>query len=201
MMSARRIRDGLVALRGLGLHINTLPLRDAPMSMGMSRAFAASPSGPSTAVEFSKARNAFRKSLSESRKAWSLELEEKREASARHQARAQEEREKRRQMHLEKVGSGRRQDREASVANIERQREEQKAVKAARREDSVRREAGRQAVLATLQEEKKRQMLEHSKDWIGDDVELDAAIDRAVEALEPLFVASKVVRGPRQSGQ
>ena len=28
--------------------------------------------------------------------------------------------------------------------------------------------------------------------------ELDAAIDRAVEASEPLFVSSKVVRGPRQ---
>jgi hypothetical protein len=78
---------------------------------------------------------------------------------------------------------------------MERQREEQKAVKAARREENVRREAGRQAVLAGLREEKRRQMLEHSKHWIGDDVDLDAAIDRAVEVSEPLFVSSKVVRG------
>ncbi len=199
-MTARRIRDGLGALHGLGMHFNQAPLRGMPVSMGMTRAYAASPSSPTTGtvVEFSKARNAFRKSLSESRKAWSREAEEKRAASAREQSHAQKEREKRRQLHLEKIGSGQRQDREASVANIERQREEQRAFKAARREENVNREAGRQAVLATLREGKKRQMLEHSKHWIGNDVELDAAIDRAVEASEPLFVSSKVVRGPRQ---
>ncbi len=166
------------------------------MGMRTTRAYAASPSPTSaTAVEYSKARKAFRKSLSERRKAWSREAEEKREKSDIEQARMQEERETRRQLHLQKVGSGRRQDREASVANMERQREEQKAVKAARREENVRREAGRQAVLAGLLEEKRRQMLEHSKHWIGDDVDLDAAIDRAVEVSEPLFVSSKVVRG------
>jgi hypothetical protein len=137
-------------------------------------------------IEFSKKRNAFRKSLSEQRKAWSLEVREQREASAREEAHARQERERLQQMHLEKLDSDKRRDREESVAKTERQ------------EENVRREGARQAVLASLRDEKRRQMLEHSKHWVGDEEALDAAIDRAVDGVESLFVSAKVVGDRRR---
>lgn len=145
------------------------------------------------AIQFSKARNVFRKSLSEQRKAWFQEVQEKREALAREEARAHQERAKRQQVHLEKLDSDKKRDREAIAAKVERQRKDQKAAKVARRAENVRREDARQAVLASLREERRRQMLAHSEHWIGDEAELDAAIDRAVDSVESLFVSSKVV--------
>lgn len=171
----------------------------ASMLLLLRRASSSSSSAADASpIEFSKKRNAFRKSLSEQRKAWSLEVREQREASAREEAHARQERERLQQMHLEKLDSDKRRDREESVAKTERQREEQKAVKAARREENVRREGARQAVLASLRDEKRRQMLEHSKHWVGDEEALDAAIDRAVDGVESLFVSAKVVGDRRR---
>ena len=201
-MTAQRVRYSLSVLRalhGIGMEHSVLALRDVTLTAGHVSAgtlrFFSSPS-----IEFAKARNAFRKSLSERRKAWLQEAAEKHEASVREEANAQQKGRKLQQLHLEKTDD-RRQDRKEVSAKIEHQREEQKAVKEAIREENLRREAGRQAVLATLQDERRRQMLEHSRHWVGNEVELEAAIDRAVDAVEPLFVSSKVVtRRTRQPG-
>jgi hypothetical protein len=147
-------------------------------------------------VEFAKARNAFRKTLSESRRAWYQETLSQREETARERERLQE-RAKRRQVDIKKLDSDRQKDRDVKLMEIEQHNKSKKAMKALRRAENVQREFDRQAILGSLQEGRYKALLEHSKHWIGSEEELDAEIDRAIDNAESMFVSHKVV-GHRQ---
>ena len=142
-------------------------------------------------IEYSKSRKLYEKSLSDLRKEWSKEVEEKKRVAAENQAAKAREIEERR--HQRAPGMSVSKDREVDLRlRREEERRETMAVKAARRAESVQRESVRQGILESMREERKINLLEQSRHWIGTEEELIKAVDRAVEKVEPLYVSKKV---------
>ena len=79
---------------------------------------------------------------------------------------------------------------------ILQQREDERkanmALKSARRAENIHRESLRLSIIQSMREERKRDLLNQSKFWIGTEDELVQAVDKAVENVEPLYVTRKV---------
>lgn len=142
-------------------------------------------------VENSKSRKSYEKSLSDLRKEWFKEVEEKKKVVAETKAAKAREIEERRDkrapgMHVHQTGEG--------DLRLKRDEERKKnmALKSAKRAENVQRESIRQGILGSMREERKQALLEQSRYWIGTEEELVQAVDRAVEKVEPLYVSKKV---------
>ena len=142
-------------------------------------------------IEYSKSRKSYEKSLSDLRKQWSKEVEEKaRVVAEKEAARTREIEERRDQKKHNGIQAGEEED--AVRMRREEERREKMALKSAKRAEQVQRESVRQGILETMRQERKSKLLEQSRYWIGSEEELINAVDRAVDRIEPLFVSKKV---------
>ncbi len=140
-------------------------------------------------IENFKARKSYEKSLSDLRKEWFKEVEEKKRVAAENKAAKAREVEERREQRGMSVYQSEKED-----LRLKREEERTKsmALKSAKRAENVQRESVRQDILESMRDERKQALLEQSRYWISTEEELAQAVDRAMEKVEPLYVSKKV---------
>lgn len=145
-----------------------------------------------SSIDYSKSRKIYKKSLSDLRKEWYHEVQQADKRSAETAAAQLQEVQER----LKQSKHGNRditaKEKDEILQKREDERKANMALKSARRAENIHRESLRLSILQSMREERKRDLLNQSKFWIGTEDELVQAVDKAVENVEPLYVTRKV---------